>query len=201
MKRALTICFVLIALMIPIKVQAEEYPICEEIPLNEDWQIATQIMCEEYSFSYPLLLSICQHESSFRPDVVNSSGHVGLTQISPKWFKKVMAEVDVTEDMLTNAFANVEVCVHYLSGLFEQGKELEEVLMIFASGSYHGTTTSHVDAIIKDAETWDEIVYGEIENEATEKAFERTKRVFIQMGSDTYGMDVCRGNRVLLESY
>lgn len=153
-----------------VPVQLEEMPktfISDEVPLKGEWQDAIQILCDDYKISYPFILAMIEHESSFRPEVINSTGHVGLMQLQPKWFKDIMEELDITEDMLTNPYANVNVAVVYLSQLFEKYEEPSLVLMIYNMGEGRalelwkkGCVSKYAKTILKREQYWCEVVYG-----------------------------------------
>lgn len=108
-----------------IKTSAEPVKSTKEItfqPLPEDMDITTQekvfTICKEEGVSFPLVMAIIKNESDFVPDTIGEDGDMGLMQVVPKWHKKRMARLGITDIM--EPVQNVKVGVSYLKECLEK---------------------------------------------------------------------------------
>lgn len=59
-----------------------------KVGITEDYQLAFIDLCEQYDFSYELLLAWAYTESRWQMDAVSPSGAVGLMQIMPCYWEE-----------------------------------------------------------------------------------------------------------------
>ena len=100
-------------------------------PLSDEFQEYIYNLCDEYSISYALVISIIWRESMFDPDAQN--GHCkGLMQINEPMHKDRMETLGITD--LYNPYENVRVGIDYLSYLFNKYQDSHVVLMAYNGG-------------------------------------------------------------------
>lgn len=151
--------------MLPLEVKGYaddciDYRATAYVPLSDDMQIYTQMVCEEYEISYPLVLAIMEHESGFNAEADNGHGNVGLMQLQTKYFKKYMDEIFVTGDMMKNPSVNMQVGIMFLTDLFEKYEEPVLVLQAYHGEKLSGNS-SYANAILKRADYYTDLVYGD----------------------------------------
>ena len=60
------------------------------IPLDKSLQIEIYNLCEEYSISYELIISVIATESNFNVSAIGDNGDaIGLMQIQPRWWQEL----------------------------------------------------------------------------------------------------------------
>lgn len=101
---------------------------------SQSEKIAQAIIDEahKYSFDPVFLMAVIANESSFNPEIVGTSGEIGLMQILPKtaqWFAKKadLGMGRVTEKTLRNPVKNIQIgaaYIAYLRGEFDAHGQL-----------------------------------------------------------------------------
>lgn len=99
--------------------------------ISDDEYKQIEEICEDYNICYELILAIIEAESGYNPDAVNGE-HIGLMQISSKYFSDKMIELGVTD--LYDPVQNVLCGVDYISELSEEYDDLYLVLMFYNMG-------------------------------------------------------------------
>lgn len=99
--------------------------------------------CEEigemYGICPELLQSLIEHESNYDPKAKSSCGAVGLCQIIPKYQKKRMERLGVTN--LYDPYSNILVCADILDEFAQKYDDLYLVLMCYNEGEYGNAKT------------------------------------------------------------
>lgn len=96
------------------------------IPLPYTIQVYCWEMQQEYNVSATLLMGIVYNESRGKADAKNGV-YKGLTQINPRYFKRQMEELEVTD--LFDPVQNLRVCALTLKEWFEKYGD-EDVYLI-----------------------------------------------------------------------
>ena len=125
------------AVMIGGFIRADKAEEVEEVSyIDELYQDYARTIAEEYELDPHLVIAIIETESSGRRKVVSKAGCIGLMQISPKWHKKRMERLEVTD--LKDAYSNILVGCDFLAELFAKYEDVYTVLMCYNQGEYGG---------------------------------------------------------------
>ena len=139
---------------------ATEYPLLP-ILLEEDLQIFTQFICNEYDVPYLLVLALMDTESSFRKDIgeSNSGPYYGYMQLSKR-------NCDIAEELGINPYkprGNIEYAVRYLAGLLDsRNSDIPKAI-----ADYKGTSNVESESVQKVMRKYDyyiELSAKEMEN-------------------------------------
>lgn len=102
------------------------------IDVPQDVVEISEELGDRYGICPELIQAICFKESGFQPDV-ESDGHIGIMQISPKWHKGRMDMLGVSD--IYDLRGNMTVGVDYLSELICQYEDVSVALMIYNGDS------------------------------------------------------------------
>ena len=107
------------------------------IPLNCKLDEATQqftfYLCKGYDIDWTLVMALMQKESSFRSDIISSTGDYGLMQINKcnhEWLEETIGVTDFLDKE-----QNIRAGVFVLRKLFEEYTDPNLVLMAYNMGS------------------------------------------------------------------
>lgn len=105
-----------------------------DIPLSAELQQDIRELAERYEVSYELVLAVIMTESSGKADAVGDGGaSVGLMQIQPKWYEKLISETGLSVD---KPIENVELGIRILLGFTEENDgSLDKALKQYNSGN------------------------------------------------------------------
>lgn len=105
-----------------------------DIPLSAELQQDIRELAERYEVSYELVLAVIMTESSGKTDAVGDGGaSVGLMQIQPKWYEKLISETGLSVD---KPIENVELGIRILLGFTEENDgSLDKALKQYNSGN------------------------------------------------------------------
>lgn len=105
-----------------------------DIPLSAELQQDIRELAERYEVSYELVLALIMTESSGKTDAVGDGGaSIGLMQIQPKWYEKLISETGLSVD---KPIENVELGIRILLGFIEENNgSLDRALKQYNSGS------------------------------------------------------------------
>lgn len=105
-----------------------------EVQAMEEAQVAelTEEIGEEYGICPELLQAVAWQESHYDENV-ESSGCIGLMQVSERWHKERMNRLQVND--LFDPEGNIRVAADYLAELFEQYDDVGMVLMVYSGNS------------------------------------------------------------------
>lgn len=105
-----------------------------DIPLSAELQRGIRELVERYEVSYELVLAVIMTESSGKADAVGDGGaSVGLMQIQPKWYEKLISETGLSVD---KPIENVELGIRILLGFIEENDgSLDRALKQYNSGN------------------------------------------------------------------
>lgn len=86
-----------------------------DVPLDEDFQIYLNRLCEEYGVPYTLAVAVIEAESTYRADVISDDGDYGLMQINWRCLSWLSDELGITDflDARQNARAGVYILGQY----------------------------------------------------------------------------------------
>lgn len=109
----------------------------EEVIIPIEIQESCEKWGKEYEICPELLEAICWQETRCRPELDNENCY-GITQINPKYFKKIMDSLGV--DDLYDYDQNIHVCAYTIRQYADEEEDLYCVLMMWNSGSSRGKT-------------------------------------------------------------
>ncbi len=102
------------------------------IPLSEELQEYTFIICEDYGVDYELVLAVMEKESSYRPNLISKTGDHGIMQINECNHEKLEKTLGVNDFL--DAKQNILCGVHLLGELSEKYSDPHRVLMAYNFG-------------------------------------------------------------------
>ena len=109
-----------------------------DVPLEEDLQDHIFALCEERGIDPAIVIAMIDKESKFDIDIIGDRGKsYGLMQIQPRWHKERMENLGVTD--LLDPYQNVTVGIDILGELLDDGRSIEEALMIYNGGYSHAS--------------------------------------------------------------
>lgn len=126
MKKLAMVCILAITVSIPIKANAKD------TYLSEDIQRYCEEIGEQYYICPELLEAIVEKESSGKSDAKNGQCK-GLMQIHDKFHKERMERLGVTD--IHDEYGNILVGADYLAELFEEYEDVGYVLDIYSGNS------------------------------------------------------------------
>lgn len=99
------------------------------VPLDAEYQIYAQMLCEEYHVNYYFFLAMCESESSFNPEAVGDSGKSqGLMQINKCNWEKYGLDASMV-------FDNLEIGIRMLAELADKyNGNFDAVVMAYKGG-------------------------------------------------------------------
>ncbi len=100
------------------------------IPLSDDLQAVTEIMCAKHDVPLALILAIMERESNFNPDAVSPTNDYGLMQINKINFETLRSE---GIDPLTYE-GNIEAGCKILGEYIKRYGDIELALMAYNCG-------------------------------------------------------------------
>ena len=105
-----------------------------EVQAMEEAQVAelTEEIGEEYGICPELLQAVAWQESHYDENA-ESSGCIGLMQVSERWHKERMKRLQVND--LSDPEGNIRVAADYLAELFRQYEDVGMVLMVYSGNS------------------------------------------------------------------
>ena len=105
-----------------------------DIPISAELQQDIRELAGRYEVSYELVLAVIMTESSGKTDAVGDGGaSVGLMQIQPKWYEKLISETGLSVD---KPIENVELGIMILLGFMEENEgSLDRALKQYNSGN------------------------------------------------------------------
>lgn len=120
--------------LLPLMIVAENGTTvhAESIDVPQEVVEISEELGSQYNICPELIQSICFKESGFQSDI-ESGGCVGIMQVSPKWHKKRMERLGVTD--LKDMRQNMKVATDYLSELAESYEDVGVVLMMYNGDS------------------------------------------------------------------
>lgn len=122
---------VLILVLLPIKVKAEEPP-TDEVPG------CTKSLCEsigeEYNICPELLEAIAYHESRFTPKAKNGN-HYGMMQVNVEVHKERLENHGWTKEDMYTPYRNLVIAAEYLAELYEEYEDNAVVLAMYSGNT------------------------------------------------------------------
>lgn len=105
-----------------------------DIPLSAELQQDIRELAERYEVSFELVLAVIMTESSGKADAVGDGGaSIGLMQIQPKWYEKLISETGLSVD---KPIENVELGIRILLEFIrENSGSLDRALKQYNSGN------------------------------------------------------------------
>jgi hypothetical protein len=101
--------------------------------LDEETQKFTFYLCKGYDIDWTLVMALMQKESSFRSDIISSSGDYGLMQINKMNHEWLTETIGVTDYL--DKEQNIRAGIFVLRKLFEEYTEPNLVLMVYNMGA------------------------------------------------------------------
>ena len=102
------------------------------IPLADELQEYTFILCAENNLDYEMVLAVMKRESDYREKVISKTNDYGLMQINRinhEWLQEELGINDFLE-----AEQNIRAGIHILAGLSEKYDDPHKVLMAYKFG-------------------------------------------------------------------
>lgn len=116
----------------PTEQEEEDEFVLYDIALGEELQRFTYDRCEELGLSYELVLAIMFKESSYQPDVVNSSECYGLMQIHKVNHPALTEALGITDFL--DPKQNIIGGTYFLAQIAEKYSDVHEILMVYNCG-------------------------------------------------------------------
>lgn len=132
--------------------------------IPEDIRVYCELVGNEYNISPELLEAIAYNESRFIPTVKNGK-HYGLMQINVKIHSFRLEEYGFTEDDMFDPYKNLIIAADYISDLYENYADEDEVMLALYSGNWkavsnykeYGFVCSYAQTILNRAEKYKEM--------------------------------------------
>lgn len=110
-------------------------------------------LCIELGYDNPALIkAIVKCESNFNTRSLGSCGERGLMQITPKWFKGYLEQLEITADELYIPEYNLRIGIMYFSSLCEKYSSESRALVVYncgVAGSKGKTSTSYSQKVLR----------------------------------------------------
>lgn len=117
----------------PVKEEIEPVLVYWDVPLSEAIQDYIRMLSMEYSVPEELVLAMIEVESSFRPNVISSTGDYGYMQINECNHEDLKDELGVTDFL--DPYQNILCGVYILSGHLEKTDgDIVKALMRYNNG-------------------------------------------------------------------
>lgn len=117
---------------VPTEQPKEDDFVFYDIALSEELQRFTYDRCEELGLSYELVLAIMFKESSYQPDVVNSSECYGLMQIHKINHPALTEALGITDFL--DPKQNIIGGTYFLAQIADKYSDVHEILMVYNCG-------------------------------------------------------------------
>lgn len=117
---------------VPTEQPKEDDFVLYNIALSEELQRFTYDRCEELGLSYELVLAIMFKESSYQPDVVNSSECYGLMQIHKINHPALTEALGITDFL--DPKQNIIGGTYLLAQIADKYSDVHEILMVYNCG-------------------------------------------------------------------
>lgn len=104
-----------------------------EVPLEDNFQIWMQELCEKYGVDYSLMLAMAEQESNFEIESVGDAGELGMWQIKPS----TAAEAEEVLGRRLNLFKaedNAQAAVILMEKYMRKYGTAEKALMAYNMG-------------------------------------------------------------------
>lgn len=98
---------------------------------------AAEISSAEFSVPLPMILSVMETESDFRPEAVSDAGACGLMQIMPSTFTFLQDEQfheDLPDNAIFDPTVNIRYGTYYLSYLYDKFGDWPPALAAYNAG-------------------------------------------------------------------
>jgi len=103
-----------------------------DIPLADELQEYTFILCAENNLNYEMVLAVMEWESDYREKVISKTNDYGLMQINRINHEWLQEELGINDFL--DAEQNIRAGVHILAGLSEKYDDPHKVLMAYKFG-------------------------------------------------------------------
>lgn len=104
-----------------------------DVPLNKDLQTHIINLCKDYGVEPKIIIAMIERESNYKPNAIGDSGDsLGLMQVQPKWHKKRMNKLGVTD--LLDPYQNVKVGIDIFAEKANKYSTTEEALTVYNAG-------------------------------------------------------------------
>jgi hypothetical protein len=117
------------------KTEPEElkYSVIYDVPLSDDLQIFTQLVCEDYKVDFKLVLAVIAVESGFRSTAYNEKTDCcGLMQVNAVNLPVLREKLGVTN--LFDSYENIRSGIYILRYALNYGGDTVHALMIYNNG-------------------------------------------------------------------
>lgn len=158
-QETLTTCSVETPLVIPV----QKIYYYEEIPLSQERQYQLLHICNDLNLSPSVALAFIESESGFDENAIGSLGEVGLMQVNPINFERMMIDygLHVEDSKLDSMNAGLII----LKELIDKYHELDHVTMCYKCGESRGnelldsgTRLEVCDTIIERTMYWESVL-------------------------------------------
>lgn len=103
-----------------------------DIPLADELQEYTFILCAENNLDYEMVLAVMERESDYREKVISKTNDYGLMQINRINHEWLQEELGINDFL--GAEQNIRAGIHILAGLSEKYDDPHKVLMAYKFG-------------------------------------------------------------------
>lgn len=102
--------------------------------LSEELQEYTYYLCEAYYIDFDFAMALMCVESSYKAEIISSSGDYGLMQINKCNHESLSSLLGISD--FTEPYGNIRAGLFILRGLFEKYDDAAKVCMAYNMGEY-----------------------------------------------------------------
>ena len=104
---------------------------CEMDAIMQRWLID---YCNAQGVDPYLIMAMCHHESTCRPDAISSCGCVGMMQLSPWYYEDILYSFGFENPDWYNPYHNIQVGIVVISNMINTGNGIEWALACYNGG-------------------------------------------------------------------